>query len=57
MLLNVGGISNVSAYIPPCLSVDEDERFVGFDCGPGMLYYVCALHNNMALVVPVDMKL
>lgn len=35
MLLNVGGISNVSAYIPPSVSTDEDGRFVGFDCGPG----------------------
>ena len=42
LLLNIGGISNVSAFIPPCLSVDKDGRFVGFDCGPGT---VCTLHS------------
>ena len=35
MLLNIGGISNVSAFIPPCVDTSEDGRFIGFDCGPG----------------------
>ena len=35
MLLNVGGISNVSAFILTCLSECGDGTLVGFDCGPG----------------------
>lgn len=35
MLLNIGGISNVSAFIPNCLSESGDGALVGFDCGPG----------------------
>lgn len=33
MLLNIGGISNISAYVPPTQGKERD--FVGFDCGPG----------------------
>eukprot|EP00731_Ephydatia_muelleri_P023848 Em0016g119a len=33
MLLNIGGISNISAYVPPTQGKEWD--FVGFDCGPG----------------------
>ena len=29
MLLNVGGISNVTALLP------VSQRLIGFDCGPG----------------------
>ena len=36
MFLNIGGISNISAFIPSSRSTSEEERFLGFDCGPGM---------------------
>ena len=36
LLLNVGGISNISVQIPPFLNSEEDGKFLGFDCGPGM---------------------
>ena len=37
ILLNIGGISNLSVLIPTTgLDESEDERFIGFDCGPGM---------------------
>ena len=39
MLLNIGGISNVSVFIPTCLDASEDGRFIGFDCGPGTFMY------------------
>lgn len=49
MLLNIGGISNISAYVPPsrpgfCYcdflshahpGEGKERDFVGFDCGPG----------------------
>ena len=35
MLLNVGGISNLSVFIPASLDVSEEGRLIGFDCGPG----------------------
>lgn len=33
MFLNVGGISNISVYIPQ--EDGKEQDFVGFDCGPG----------------------
>ena len=35
MLLNIGGISNLSVFIPASLDASEEGRLVGFDCGPG----------------------
>ena len=48
LMLNIGGISNLTMWIPAHLSDDEsseertgpaakrDERILAFDCGPGM---------------------
>ena len=36
LFLNTGGISNISAFIPPSESSSGEERFIGFDCGPGI---------------------
>lgn len=41
LLLNIGGISNLSAFVPSGVSASGDGRFIGFDCGPGMWYYNC----------------
>jgi anhydro-N-acetylmuramic acid kinase len=38
MLLNVGGISNLSVFIPPRLDANEKGRLIGFDCGPGTYF-------------------
>lgn len=54
MLLNVGGISNISAFVPPpSLNTDnsnnKDGRFVGFDCGPGMQVFVYHYSSELTI--------
>ncbi len=38
VLVNIGGISNISVFMPPNGQSDrqKDAAFIGFDCGPGI---------------------
>ena len=61
LLLNVGGISNISGYIPSSANSNENGAFIGFDCGPGTSYnYImytvnrCTLLFVLLLILHVD---
>ena len=45
MLLNIGGVSNVSVYVPTCSDANEDGRFIGFDCGPGTYMLMISVYE------------
>lgn len=51
LLLNVGGISNISGYIPSSANSNENGAFIGFDCGPGTSYnYIMYTVNRCTLL-------
>ena len=57
LLLNVGGISNISGYIPSSANSNENGAFIGFDCGPGMSYNYMYCQQMYIVVCTVTLVL